>query len=182
MPLAGFPNWPISQEIRRRREISSIQAKMRRDAVMTALAENHKRALLSRLRRIDNLLREIEYRTLPDGIESAFEEEISGWTVAKRRIVFDWIAEVRELLNSIIERRGLAAAPSAASAAWLIQTRVDLMLNVVDELRPDRMRGYGELSGEACQELEDIISDLRRQFLKLTDTICQGPKKRLESF
>jgi hypothetical protein len=34
------------------------------------------------------------------------------------------------------------------------------------------MRACGELSGEACRELDGIISDLRRQFLKLTDTIC----------
>ena len=137
---------------------------------MTALAENHKHALLSRLRRIDNLLRELEYRTHPGSIESAFEEEISDWTCEKRRIVFDWIAEVRVLLKSIIERKGLVAAPSTASAAWLVQTSVDLMLSVVDELRPERMRGYGELSGEACRELDDIISDLRQQFLKLTET------------
>jgi len=139
---------------------------------MTALAENHKQALLSRLRRIDNLLRELEYRTQPGGIESAFGEDISDWTCERRRIVFDRIAEVRVLLKSIIERKDLVVAPSAASAAWLVQTSVDLMLSVVDELRPERMRAYGELSGDACRELEDIISDLRRQFLKLTDTIC----------
>ena len=139
---------------------------------MTALAENHKRTLLSRLRRIDDLLREIEYRAQPDGIESAFEDEISDWTCAKRRIVFDWIAEVRQLLKSIIERQGLVAAQSTASAAWLVQTSVDLMLSVVDELRPERMRGYGELSVAAGRELDEIVSDLRRQFLKLTNTIC----------
>lgn len=139
---------------------------------MTALTENHKRALLSRLRRIDNLLREIEYRVHPGRIESAFEDDISDWTCEKRRVLFDWTAKVRVLLKSIIERKGLAAAPSTAGAAWLVQTSVDLMLSVVDELRPERMRGYGELSAEACRELEDIISDLRQQFLKLTDTIC----------
>jgi len=47
---------------------------------MTALTENHKSVLLSRLRRIDNLLRELEYRTQPDSIESVFEGEISDWT------------------------------------------------------------------------------------------------------
>jgi hypothetical protein len=139
---------------------------------MTALTENHKHALLSRLRRIDNLLREIEYRTQLRSVESAFEEEISDWTCERRRIVSDWTAEVRDLLKSIIDRQGLLAAPSTAGAAWLVQTRVDLMLSVVDELRPERMRGYGELSGEACRELEDIVSDLRQQFLKLTGTIC----------
>ena len=137
---------------------------------MTALAENHKRALLSRLRRIDSLLREIEYRTHPGSIKSASTEEISDWTCAKRRIVFDWITDVRKLLESIIKRQGLVAAPST-SAAWQVQTSVDLMLSVVDELRPERMRAYGELSEAACSELDGIISDLRQQFLKLTDTI-----------
>lgn len=137
---------------------------------MTALTENHKRVLMSRLQRIDNLLREFECRMHIVSPESVFEKEISDRTHEKCRIVDDWIAEVRVLLKSIIERKGLVAAPSTASAAWLVRSSVDLMLGVLDELRPKPMSGYGELSAEACRELDEIVLALQQQFSKLTDT------------
>jgi hypothetical protein len=139
---------------------------------MTALRENHKHVLESRLRSIDNLLRELERRVQPVCPESVFEDEISDWTDEKRRIVFDWIAEVRALMKAIMERKGVVVAPSTAGAAWLLRSSVDVMLSVVDELRPHRMRGYGELSAEAGRELDEIVSDLRHVLSKATDAPC----------
>lgn len=134
---------------------------------MSALSENHKRALMSRLHRIDNLLRELEACIPAAGFEALFQEEIADWTCEKRRIVSDWIAEVRGLLKSIIESKGLAVAAPVASSAWLVRSSVDAMLSVVDELRAERMRGYGELSAEAGQELDEIVAALQQLFLKL---------------
>jgi hypothetical protein len=139
---------------------------------MTALTENHKHVLESRLRSIDNLLRELEWRVQPVCAESVFEDKIADLTYEKRRIVFDWIAEVRGLMKSIIECKGIVVAPSTASAAWLLRSNVDVMLSVVDELRPDRMRGYGELSADACRELDEILPALQQVLSKLTDALC----------
>jgi hypothetical protein len=139
---------------------------------MTALTENHQHVLESRLRSIDNLLRELERRVQPVCPESVFEDEISDWTDEKRRIVFDWIAEVRALMKSIMERKGIEAAPSTAGAAWLLRSSADVMLSVVDELRPERMRGYGELSADASRELDEIVSALRQVLSEAKKAFC----------
>jgi len=137
---------------------------------VTSLSEEHKRALASRLQRINNLLRDLACRINPGGLGSLFEEVV-GWNDEQHRLFNDRIVEIQALMKTIIESKGLNEFRSTISAHWLMRNGASVMLSVADDLRPERLKGYGELTEEACQEMNEIVLALQQQLITLLQNI-----------
>lgn len=133
---------------------------------MTALSEDHKRALASRLQRIDYLLQELACRINP-AIPGSLFEEVVGWNEDQHRVFNERILAIRALMKSIIENKGLNEFRSPTSAHWLIRSGISVMLSVADDMRPERLKGYGGLSEDACRELDEIVLALQQQLSRL---------------
>lgn len=141
------------------------------------LDENHRRALLSRLHRIDDLLIELESRLDPGGCGSIFRSPLTGLTPAQQQAIGQFVNKIRHRFYEYIQGQGLDAQSSPSLAAQAIRSTVSSMDMLADELRPGRMRAYGRLSADdryaleaAADVLQDMLNEIRTCLAKLVKT------------
>jgi|GEM_PF-3422160 len=143
---------------------------------LTDLDQNHRRALLSRLHRIDDLLIELE-RCLDPAGGSIFSPSPAGLTLSQQQEIGQCVKKSRRRFHDYIRSQGLDAPSPPSGAAPTIRSAVSSMAMLAEELRPDRMRTYGRLSADdrraleaAADVLQDMLSEIRTCLSKVLKT------------
>ena len=77
------------------------------------------------------------------------------------REVEDAVQSFRQTLIQVLDRFGIE--PPSPRTSALHAARVNLLYAEValEELRPPRLRGYGEVAPEAAVDLEEVVEELR---------------------
>lgn len=139
----------------------------RDNITMTQLNENHKRALLNHFHYVDNLLSDLEHVMENTNSRSLFQKYIRNVTALQRKAMMDSVAHIRKVMSDFLENKGIRMDHPRRSVSEFIRMSVTFANITVEELSPNHMRGYGKLSAEAAQELEEIISEMKKALNQL---------------
>ena len=141
---------------------------------MTQLNENHKRALLNHFHHVDSLLCDLEHEMENTNSRSLFQKYIQEVTPLQRKAIMDSFAQIRKAMCYFLENKGIRMGQPRKSVHELIRTSVTFADITIEELRPRYMRGYGKLSAEAAQELEEIVLEMQKSLNQLHGLLSQG--------
>ncbi len=125
------------------------------------LNEYQARRLRVTCQHIDKLLCDIEailHATSSKAVFRRFSQDVAP---AQQRAIEDHIARLRAQLTRVLERHGLAPEQPAITASHAIRVIVGAIDISIEELKPQHMRGYGELTETAAKSLNDVVGELR---------------------
>ena len=128
---------------------------------MTALDERRKRSLLLKLRHLDELLFEVDRLAEGKGSSSPLSDRYTELEPEKKEAVQRYIVRLRETMCRILEEKGIPIDVPSFETIHSINTSLIFMDISIEEIRPKYMRGYGELTREAADELDVVATELQ---------------------
>lgn len=124
------------------------------------LGSNHLRRLLSEFRHMDEMCVEMLTLCGAETSDSPFEEIVPNLPAGSQAELRQNVEHVRRLMLQLLADRGIPVERQSIRAAHAVRIRLHLIEIALEDLRPERMRGYGALTPAARQELLDIIDAL----------------------
>jgi GTP-binding protein EngB required for normal cell division len=143
--------------------------------------ENHQRHLLVTFRHIDNLLSEAEHVLASAGSASPFAEYTQDSTPVQRKVIHDYIQQVREALSRALAELNLPRPAPVCGALWAARGHVSFAGIAVAEIEPKRMAGYGALTETDCQALNRVVAELDAAIDRLAAYLDKGPAADLQT-
>ena len=145
-----------------------------------SLNSNHERRLSVTCRYLDKLLADMENELNVSASKLAFPQYIPDIAPAQRRVIEDYIARIRAQLVRVLDGQGIER-PSAeipvSRSLHAVLTFIDI---AVEELKPEYMRGYGEVPAAAAVELSGIAGELRGLVSQLDRYVVHGSQENLQ--
>ena len=145
-----------------------------------SLNANHERRLSVTCRHIDKLLSDMEGALNAAASKVAFPQYVSDLAPAQRRVIEDYITRIRAQLVRVLDgqhiERPVADIPVSRSLHAVL-TFIDI---AVEELKPEYMRGYGQVPAAAAVELNGIAGELRGLVNQLDQYVTRGSKEDLQ--
>lgn len=137
---------------------------------MTALNDSQKRAILFGFLDLHRRLADLE-SLLAQSVQPAplfpCVDDLGPQEMAWLRSRF---AQVRAAMLSFLEEAGIPLDMPRAGLRWSVQCGMDFLSIGIAELGPERLRGYGPLSEEGQNYIEEVQGKLNR----LVDEIRAG--------
>jgi GTP-binding protein EngB required for normal cell division len=118
---------------------------------VSSLNENHVRHVVSNLRYIDDLLREVERLAGPG--TSPFRREREDLSPDESRLVLAAVTTIRQRMAGALERLGIPRPAKDASARWGIEVGLQFVDNTLSELGARDPAGYGELDASDAEAI-----------------------------
>lgn len=128
---------------------------------LTALDERRKRLLLMTFRHLDKMLSEIDRRAEGKGSSSPLSDRYTELDPEKKEAIQRYAARLRETMCRILEEKGIPIDVPSFETIHSIHTSLIFMDISAEEIRPKYMRGYGELTREAADELDAVATELQ---------------------
>jgi len=128
---------------------------------LTALDERRKRSLLLKLRHLDELLFEVDRLAEGKGSSSPLSDRYTELDKEKEEAIQRYTALLRETMRRILEEKEIRIEAPPVDVIWSIHTSLNFMDMSAEEIRPKYMRGYGELTREAADELDAVATELQ---------------------
>jgi hypothetical protein len=143
------------------------------------LNENHQRHLRVTCEYMDKLLEEAESILRADASGSPFPRYITQISPENRRVIEEYIADMRAQFVRILGGLGISRDVVAIQDAHAIYVLLNSIEIAIDDLRPRNMRGFGEVPPELAQELDGIADGLQALAVKFTRFVqqCEEPEK-----
>lgn len=145
-----------------------------------SLNSNHERRLSVTCRHIDKLLAEMESALNVSASKLAFPQYVSDLTPAQRCEIEDYIDRIRAQLVRVLEGHGIERPPADIPVSRSLRSYLTFVDIAAEELKPEYMRGYGEVPPEAAVELNGISAELLGLIRKLDQYLMRGIEKNLQ--
>jgi GTP-binding protein EngB required for normal cell division len=130
---------------------------------------------------IDKLLGEIEEILNSAGSKTAFPRYAADISPAQRRTIEDYIARVRAQLVRVLEGQSIAPEKPSIPASRAVHVHLGAIDIAVEELKPNYMRGYGEVPQGAATELNGIVGELSGLIQRLDRYLSEGVGEDLKA-
>ena len=151
------------------------------ESTMSGLGEHHKRQLLLTFAHVDGLLSQALRDLDAAQAQSPFSRIVADAVPVQQQVLTDYAARLRRRMQAMLERQQIAPPERHVSAVWSARTAVTMAEVALDELRPQRLRGYGELSVEAAAEVNAMISELYDLLSRLNTYLAEGTAQDLRA-
>ena len=148
---------------------------------MSGLNENHKRRLLATFGHVDALLSEVVDILNASGQDSPFARHVKDAIPVQQKVVSDYVARIRATMRAALEARKIDLPRPEVSAIWASRTALHYAEIAVEELGPEYMRGYGEISEEAARDLNGMVSQLLDLLNQVESYLAQGSSRDLHA-
>ncbi len=135
--------------------------------------ESQQRYLVSRLRSIDEMLSEASERLEPAG-GRAFATIKPDATPAQRKVLGDYLAQLRFALKRFMLAQQLRDERTPTSGLWSFRTSIEFALIAVEELRPKYWRGYGDVDAESAAAAERFAAELTTLLRRIEGYLVRG--------
>jgi GTP-binding protein EngB required for normal cell division len=149
---------------------------------MAGLNENHRRCLQVACSHIDEHLSRVE-AMLESAANAAFPRYVDDLLPTQKRVVRDYFAHIRAQLLALIERFGMAPEPAETTVSWAGRTTLIYLRDVIADMGPERLRGYGALDAETGAELQALIAEVDQTLARVMTYLGQhhgrDPQERL---
>jgi hypothetical protein len=144
------------------------------------LNEFQARRLLVTCQYIDKLLGEVEEILNIAASKAAFPRYSGDVAPAQRRTIEDYISRIRGQLVRVLDGQGIPREQPSIPASRAIHVNLGAVDIAVEELKPQYMRGYGDLPEAAAAELNGIVGELRSLVSKLDRYLSEGVGQDLQ--
>jgi GTP-binding protein EngB required for normal cell division len=145
-----------------------------------ALNESQQRHLRVSCQYIDKLLSEVESVLSSSASQSAFPRYISQISPANRRTIEEYIARIRAQLLRILDGQNIEREKPSIPDARAISVTLGSIDIAVDELKPENMRGYGEVPETVALDLNGIVGELQGLVSRLNPYVLDGQGENLQ--
>ncbi len=136
--------------------------------------ESQQRYLVNRLRSIEEMLSEAVDQLAPAETGRVFRTVATEATSAQRKILGDYLAQLRFALRRFMLAQQLRDERRATGALWSLQTAVVFAEIAAEELRPKYWRGYGEVDPESAAAAERFAAELTTLLHRIGDYVARG--------
>ncbi len=123
---------------------------------------------------IDKLLTEAEGILNAAASKAAFPRHLDDVAPAQRRTIEDYISRIRAQLLRVLDGQGIVREKPSIPVSRAIHVALGAIDIAVEELKPQYMRGYGNLPETAATELNGIVGELRGLVSKLDRYLAEG--------
>jgi predicted GTPase len=145
-----------------------------------SLNSNHERRLSVTCRYIDKLLADMESILNVSSSKLAFPQYTSDLTSAQRRVIEDYITRIRAQLIRVLDGQSIERPAADIPVARSLHSTLTFIDITVEELRPEYMRGYGEVPSQAAVELNSIAGELQVLVRQLDQYLMRGAGEKLQ--
>jgi GTP-binding protein EngB required for normal cell division len=159
------------------KKTSGAQSDPVRKTPEVSINDNHRRSIAAAFRYIDGLLVDVE--TTAVSAASPFSRFYPDLTSAQQGILADYIARIRKQMLDVLERLAIPVEPPRNPATWSIQTALSFARLTIQEISPEKLRGYGALDERAAAGLARLEADLDRTIRRLQTLLAQNLGKDL---
>jgi GTP-binding protein EngB required for normal cell division len=147
---------------------------------VNSLNSNHERRLSVTCRYIDKLLADMESALNVAASKLAFPQYALDLTSAQRRVIEDYIRRIRAQLVRVLDGQGIEAPPADIPVARALHSTLAFVDIAAEELKPEYMRGYGEVPPAAAVELNGIAGELQGLVRQLDRYLTRGAGENLQ--
>ncbi|MDI6876026.1 MAG: dynamin family protein [Methanomicrobiales archaeon] len=151
------------------------------DRSSSSLNEHQARYLRVSCEHIDRLLGEIEAILNTSTSRAAFPRYAPDLDPARRRTIEDFVARLRAQVVRILDGQGIPRDQPRVPASRAIHATLIAIDIAAEELRPQHMRGYGEVSADVATELNGIAAELHGLVVRLDRCLAGGGGEDLEA-
>ena len=145
-----------------------------------SLNSNHERRLSVTCRYIDKLLADMESVLSVSSSKLAFPQYTPDLTSAQRRVVEDYISRIRAQLIRVLDGQNIGRPPADIPVTRSLHSTLTFVDIAVEELKPEYMRGYGEVPTAAAMELNGIAGELQGLVRQLDHYLVRGAGENLQ--
>jgi len=145
-----------------------------------SLNSNHERRLSVTCRYIDKLLADMESILNVSSSKLAFPQYAPDLTSAQRRVVEDYISRIRAQLIRVLDGQNIERPPADIPVARSLHSTLAFVDITVEELRPEYIRGYGEVPPQAAVELNSIAGELQCLVRQLDQYLMRSADENLQ--
>jgi GTP-binding protein EngB required for normal cell division len=148
---------------------------------MNGLNDNHKRRLRTMFQSVDEMLAEVVRFVDPSQAQSPFSQHRPDATPVQHKVIEDYVARIRERMRRLLEQCGVELPEPHISATWAARTVLTSADIAIEELRPQYMRGYGDLSESTAKELEVLVAELLDLVTRMETYLAHGSGRDLRA-
>ena len=134
---------------------------------MPGMNENHKRRILSSLEHMDKLL-EDSLMAMAPASRSLFSRFTPDVSPAQAHWIESYVEKIREQMPRLLARFELQPGQKTTLASGALRTNLIYLDIALEELYPERMRGYGKMGPQAAKDLTWTLNEIRRLVSLLT--------------
>ena len=145
-----------------------------------SLNSNHERRLSVTCRHIDKLLSEMESALNVSTSKLAFPQYAPDLSPAQRRVIEDYIGRIRAQLVRVLDGQGIERPPADIPVSRSLHSHLTFVDIATEELKPEYMRGYGEVPPAAAVELNGIAGELQGLVRQLDQYLMRGSRENLQ--
>jgi GTP-binding protein EngB required for normal cell division len=145
-----------------------------------SLNSNHERRLSVTCRYIDKLLADMESILSVSSSRLAFPQYIPDLTSTQRRVVEDYIGRIRAQLVRVLDGQNIERPSADIPVGRSLHSTLTFVDIAVEELKPEYMRGYGEVPPQAAVELNGIAGELQGLVRQLDHYLMRGTGENLQ--
>jgi GTP-binding protein EngB required for normal cell division len=150
------------------------------DSAANSLNSNHERRLSVTCRHIDKLLAEMESALNVSASKLAFPQYALDLSPAQRRVIEDYIGRIRAQLVRVLDGQGIERPPADIPVSRSLHSHLTFVDIAAEELKPEYMRGYGEVPPAAAVELNGIAGELQGLVRQLDQYLMRGSRENLQ--
>jgi GTP-binding protein EngB required for normal cell division len=144
-----------------------------------SLNSNHERRLTVTCRYIDKLLADMESTLHSSESKLAFPHYVSDLSPQQRRVIEDYIRRIREQLIRVLDGQNIERPSADIPESRSLHASLTFIDIAAEELKPEYMRGYGEIPPAAAVELNGIAGELKGLVRQLDQFLMRGTKEDL---
>ena len=145
------------------------------------LNEYHQLRLRVSFQHIESLLTEVEHILVDSVADSPFNRYRGDTTPIQQKVAHDYILRIRLAMARIMKEQQISFGEPHCGSRWAANTALLYAAVAVDELHPDRLRGYGQISDMGHNLLETIGTELHSLIGKLQTYLAQGRNEDLQA-
>jgi GTP-binding protein EngB required for normal cell division len=145
-----------------------------------SLNSNHERRLSVTCRHIDKLLAEMESTLNVSTSKLAFPQYAPDLSPAQRRVIEDYIGRIRAQLVRVLDGQAIERPPADIPVSRSLHSHLTFVDIAAEELKPEYMRGYGEVPAAAAVELNGIAGELQGLVRQLDQYLMRGSRENLQ--
>jgi GTP-binding protein EngB required for normal cell division len=133
---------------------------------MVGLSQNHKRRLIATFQQADELLTQSLNIIAParSGLCSRYVGDISP---SELHWIESYAERIREQIGSLLERFEISLPAPSTASSWILKTNLISLDIMLEDLYPERMRGYGEIDKKTASDLTWTLQEVRRLLSQL---------------
>lgn len=145
-----------------------------------SLNSNHERRLTVTCRYIDKLLADMETTLHSSESKLAFPHYVSDLSPQQRRVIEDYIRRIRAQLIRVLDGQNIERPSADIPESRSLHASLTFIDIAAEELKPEYMRGYGEIPPAAAVELNGIAGELKGLVRQLDQFLMRGAKEDLQ--